>query len=198
MKKLVPLALLALATTVCVVAQQTSNSSENVADAARKQHANDSSAPSHKVWTNDDFADHPAAAAPATGTSSNAPADATAATTGTQKAGDAKDKDKAKADAPTDQEKIDAEWKSKIDAEKAKIADLQREYDLTDRETRLAATTYYADAGNRLRDQKDFADKEAASRDKLATLKQQIADEKTKLSELQEQAHKAGANKAYD
>ena len=49
-----------------------------------------------------------------------------------------------------------------------------------------------------MRDQKDFHDKETSFRDKLGTLKQQIADEQSKLGELQDQAHKAGANKAYD
>ncbi len=101
-------------------------------------------------------------------------------------------------DPAADQEKLDAEWKSKIDLQKSKIADVKREYDLTERESKLSATTYYADAGNRLRDQKDFVDKEASYHDKLANLQKQLADEQAKLSDLQDQAHKAGADKAYE
>ena len=193
MKKLVQLALFALAATVCLTAQQ--QSSDSVAEAARKAQNKDSAAPTHKVWTNDDFPDRPAA------TDTAPSADATAATTtDAAKPTDATDKAKdKKTDLSTaDQDKLDAEWKGKIDTEKAKIADLQREYDLTDREYKLASTTYYADAGSRLRDQKDFHDKEVEYRDKLANLKQQIADEQTKLADVQDQAHKAGANKAYD
>lgn len=203
MTKLVPLALLALATTVCAAAQQ-AQSSQSITDAARTQQAKEQASPGRKVWTNDDFPDQPAAATPATGdttapASSTAPASTATASTATddaKKSADDKSKS-AKADAD-DQEKLNAEWKSKLDTEKAKIADLQREFDLTDREFKLASTTYYADAGNRLRDPKDFHDKETAFRDKLGTLKQQIADEQAKLAELQDQAHKAGASKAYD
>jgi hypothetical protein len=193
MKKLVPLALFALAATVCLTAQQ--QSSDSVVDAARKAQNKDGAAPAHKVWTNDDFPDQPAASASATDAAASG--DTSAATGDAAKPADASS-DKEKKAATGDQDKLDAEWKGKIDSEKSKIADLQREYDLTDREYKLASTTYYADAGSRLRDQKDFHDKEVEYRDKLANLKQQIADEQTKLADIQDQAHKAGANKAYD
>lgn len=187
MKKLVALALFALAATVCLPAQQPSDASQTVADAARKQQAKENAAPTRKVWTNDDFPDRPA------------PAEATADQTAAKDDKGVKDdKDKAKENPVEDQAKLDAEWKGKIDSQKARIADLQREYDLTDREFKLATTTYYADAGNRLRDQKDFEDKQQQYRDKINSLKQQIADEQTKLSDLQDEAHKAGANKAYE
>ena len=198
MKKLVPLALLALAAAVCVSAQQ-QTASPSLGDVARQQKSSDKSA--HKVWTNDDFPDR-AASTDSTAAPDAAPADTTAAKS--EASGDAsKDtkaeaKDAKKADAVDEQKKIDEEWKGKIDAQKAKISDLQREYDLTEREMKLAQTTYYADAGNKLRDQKDFLDKDKASRDKLETLKQQIADEQAKLTDMQDKAHKAGANKAYD
>jgi hypothetical protein len=216
MKKLVPLTLMVLGATVFAAAQQQAQSGQSLGDVARSQRTHESTAPAHKVWTNDDFQSAPAPApveapqpAPkAEGDSKITTPDdsqktvdlATGAEKGEagDKARDAKDKEKEGKDSPGEQEKLDAEWKSKIDAQKAKIADLQREYSLTDREYKLAATSYYADAGNRLRDQKDFADKETKYRDTLSTLKQNITDEQTKLADLQEQAHKAGANKAYD
>ncbi len=210
MKKLVPLALLALATTVCISAQQPTQS-QSLGDVARQQKSSDK-AQGHKVWTNDDFPDRPAStdAAPADASTSDATADAAAAgpvDASGKPAKDAGSKEAAakpeakvakKTDSADEQKKIDDEWKGKLDAQKSKIADLQREYDLTERELKLAQTTYYADAGNKLRDQKDFLDKDKASRDKLDALKQQITDEQAKLSDMQDKAHKAGANKAYD
>lgn len=194
MTKFVTVALLALAGSFCLAQ---SNQKSSVAEAARAQRAKEQAAPNRKVWTNDDFPDKPA-----TPSAEAPPADANANPPAAEPGKDADaardDKKEAKATPADDQSKLDAEWKSKIDSQKSKIADLQREYDLTDREFKLSATSYYADAGNRLRDQKDFHDKEAAYRDKLASLKQQIDDEKSKLSDLQDQAHKAGANKAYD
>ncbi len=202
MNKLVPLALLALATTVCVCAQQQTQS-PSLGDVARQQKSSDKEQ-AHKVWTNDDFPDRPTAAeattnAPAgdaSATKSEASADASKDAAGKDAKADAKDAKKA--DSADDQKKVDEEWKGKLDAQKAKIADLQREYDLNQRELKLAQTTYYADAGNKLRDQKDFLDKDKAAREKLDSLKQQITDEQAKLAEMQEKAHKAGANKAYD
>lgn len=204
MKTLVSVALLALAASVYVPAQQSSQS-ESLGDVARQQRAADKSAPKQKVWTNDDFPD--AATAPAPAASETSGTGDTAKPTEPAKSGDeaatasVKDADKEKAKKPdpvADQEKLNTEWKGKLDAQKAKIADLQREYDLTDREYKLSVTSYYADAGNRLRDQKDFTDKETSYRKKLDNLKQQISDEQAKLSDLQDQAHKAGANKAYE
>lgn len=195
MKKFVPIALFALAATVCVSAQQQSQSTESLGDVARKQRAADQKAPAKKVWTDDDFASTSTPAAP----TENAPTEA--ATKDADKSSDkaaAADTKEKKQDTVADTEKLNAEWKDKLDAQKGKIADLQREYDLTDREYKLSLTSYYADAGNRLRDQKDFTEKETTYRSKLGTLKQQLSDEQSKLADLQDQAHKAGANKAFD
>jgi hypothetical protein len=201
MKKFVAIALFASATAVCLLAQQTAQSNQSLGDVARQQRAQDQSAPAHKVWTDEDFPNKPA-----TDKSTEAAAPTKDATNNAEKSSDAaegQDKEKkddkdAKKDTVADQDNLNAEWKAKIDAQKAKIADLQREQDLTDREYKLATTTFYADAGNRLRDQKDFTDKEVAFREKLGPLKQQISDEQAKLAVMQDEAHKAGANKAYD
>ena len=223
MKKLVCIAIVALSA-AAVAQNSTSQSSQSLGDVARKSRAEEQKAPAKKVYTNDDFAETPAPAPSPTadakataGTPSldEAPKPGSAQEKGqpsvdlskesSTTSGDTKDKKDAKPNeekdakaSAEDQAKVDAEWKSKIDAQKSKISGLQREYDLTDREYKLFATTFYADAGNRLRDQKDFHDKETDYRDKLGNLKQQITDEQAKLAELQDQAHKAGANKAYD
>ena len=220
MKKFVCIAVMALGA-AGVAQNTTSQSSQSLGDVARKTRTEEK-APAKKVYTDDDFAPQPAPApAPAAETKAADTAPSaeeatkaanprekgqdsvdlskeTGATSDSKDKKDAKPKEKDAKAAEDDQAKMDAEWKSKIDAQKAKIAGMQREYDLTDREYKLFATTFYADAGNRLRDQKDFTEKETGYRDKLGSLKQQITDEQAKLTELQDQAHKAGANKAYD
>lgn len=200
MKKFMPLALMVLASAVCANAQQEAQSSPSLGDVVRKQHSGAQANSTRKVWTNEDFpgdATTPAPASDGTSAASEANPSDNAETPDASADKAKQDPDKAKS-TTGEQEKLDASWKEKLDGQKSKIADLKREYDLTERENKVSMTTYYADAGNRLRDQKDFLDKQASSRDKLATLQKQIADEQAKLSDMQDQAHKAGANKAYD
>ena len=205
MKKFVPLAFMVLVSAVCVTAQQDAQSNPSLGDVVRKQHSQTQANSSRKVWTNEDFSgDAATSTQPAENASASAdPNAANASASETPNNPDAnvdkakQEQDKAKSTAG-EQEKLDASWKEKLDAQKARIADLKREYDLTERENKVSMTTYYADAGNRLRDQKDFMDKENSYREKMTTLQKQIADEQAKLSDLQDEAHKAGANKAYD
>jgi hypothetical protein len=63
-----------------------------------------------------------------------------------------------KADDP---QKVNDEWKQKISDQKSKIDLLARELDVAQREYRLRAAAFYADAGNRLRNQGSW-DKEDA------------------------------------
>jgi len=101
--------------------------------------------------------------------------------------------------AETDRKRVDDEWKSKIEAQRAKIDALNHELDLTQREYRLRAAVMYADAGNRLRNQAAW-DKEDADFKKQIDDKQKAVDgAKQDLDNLQEQARKAGAsNKARE
>ena len=50
-----------------------------------------------------------------------------------------------------DAQKANDEWKQKIADQQGKIDLLSRELDVTQREYRLRAAAFYADAGNRLR-----------------------------------------------
>ena len=169
MKKLVCIAILALSA-AAVAQNSTSQSSQSLGDVARKSRAEEQKAPAKKVYTNDDFAEAPAPAPDAKASEGTPSLDETTKPGSAQEkgqpavdltkesgttSGDAKDKKDAKPkdekDAKAseqDQAKVDAEWKSKIDAQKSKIAGLQREYDLTDREYKLFATTFYADAAH--------------------------------------------------
>jgi hypothetical protein len=131
-----------------------------------------------KVYTNDDIA--PAAQpAPAAATDAKA----------TAKPTDAADKSKA---APASDDKAKAaEFQQKVDSLKKEIATLQREYDIADREWKLQVASYYADAGNSLRDPKKFADQQRAKEAELADKKKAIDDDKAKLADTLEQARKA-------
>lgn len=60
------------------------------------------------------------------------------------------------------------------------------------REYRLRAAAYYADAGNSLRDPKQWAEEDRKYQDDLKTKQDTLADAKQKLSDLQDQGRKAG------
>jgi hypothetical protein len=102
-----------------------------------------------------------------------------------------KDAKEAKsAEKPTPQ--TDEEWQDQIGAEKKGLADLEHELDLEQREYKLHEAAYYADAGNQLRDQKNWIDQENKYRADIADKQKQIEDAKTQLQDTEEQARKAG------
>jgi len=124
---------------------------------------------------------------------SAAPADANAA--------DAKDASKTGAEKreaeKTDADKkaaLNAQWKSKVASEKANVASIEREINLMQREERLRVAVYYSDAGNRLRDNKDWADQEKKYQDDLASRQKDLAAANAKLDAAREAARKAGAS----
>ena len=93
---------------------------------------------------------------------------------------------------PEERQKAYSEWKDKISEQKKKIELLSRELDVTQREYKLRAAAFYADAGNRLRNAAAW-DKEDAQYKKQIEDKQKAVDRaKTDLDDLQEQARKAG------
>jgi len=102
---------------------------------------------------------------------------------------DAKD---AKKDAAEAQKQKNDQLKGQIDAQKKEIATLQRELDIAERESRLRAAAYYADAGVMLRDQAKFAEDSRKAQSEIDTKKQALSAAQEKLADLQEQARKAG------
>lgn len=165
---------------------------QSVADAARANRAQKKPNPSAQVIDNDVIPSIISKSPETTVTTGNAPAatreNAAPATAGKEGAKDA-DKDK-KADA---QDKVDSEaWKKKIADQKKEIAQLQRELDVAEREARLRAAAYYADAGVQLRDQARFAEDSRKAQTEIDTKKQSLADARQKLEQLQEDARKAG------
>ncbi len=100
--------------------------------------------------------------------------------------------DAAKKADGSDEQKANDEWKQKIAQQQSQVDLLARELDVTQREYRLRAAAFYADAGNRLRNQGSW-DKEDAQYKQDVAKKQKAVDEARKaLDDMKEQARKAG------
>jgi hypothetical protein len=92
----------------------------------------------------------------------------------------------------SDAQKVNEDLKKKIDEQKAKVDLLAREMDVTQREYRLRAAAFYADAGNRLRNQGSWDKEDSQYKQQLAQKQKALDDAKKALADLQEQARKAG------
>jgi hypothetical protein len=69
---------------------------------------------------------------------------------------------------------------------------LTREVDVANREYRLRAAAFYADAGNRLRNAGAWDKEDAQHKEQMADKQKKLDDAKTKLEDLQEHARRAG------
>ena len=155
------LAILCLSAAAFAQSQTADNAS--IVDAAKKSTTN--TAKAKKVYTNDDLPDSGAVSV-------------------VGKAGT-----KAKAGDPVrDQAALDRQWQARIQQQKDKIANLQRQLDLAQKS--LVYTTH--------RDPTKPNPSYAHEKSQIDSLQQQLADANAKLSQLQDEAHKAGADKAYD
>jgi hypothetical protein len=84
------------------------------------------------------------------------------------------------------------DWKKKIQSQQGQVDTLAREVDLLNREYRLRAAAFYADAGNRLRNSGSWDKEDVQFRIRSQPSKKQLDDAKKALDDLQEQARKAG------
>jgi hypothetical protein len=100
--------------------------------------------------------------------------------------------DTAKKSEGSDTQKVTDEWKQKISDQKAKVDLLSRELDVFQREYRLRAAAFYADAGNRLRNQGSWDKEDAQYKQQLAQKQKALDDAKKALDDMREQARKAG------
>lgn len=115
------------------------------------------------------------------------PTTADGATVSTPEAQDA-----AKKDDSSDRQKAYDDWKNKISDQQSKVDLLSRELDVTQREYRLRAAAFYADAGNRLRNQGSWDKQDAQYKQELAQKQKAVDDAKKGLDDMKEQARKAG------
>jgi len=106
---------------------------------------------------------------------------------GTAKTGTSGPEDQAEKDAAAKQ------WGDKIATQKDQVDLLTREVDVLQREYQLRAAAMYADAGNRLRNSADWDKQDAQYKQQIADKQKALDDAKQKLSDIQDEATKAGA-----
>jgi hypothetical protein len=106
--------------------------------------------------------------------------------------GQADSKDKSDDSAAASRQKMMDEWKSKFAKQRQEIHLSERELDVLVREYRLRAAAFYADAGNRLRNQEQWSREDQQYRDRIAQKQKQLDDSKQTLDDMKEQARKDG------
>ncbi len=168
-------------------AQQTG---DPVADAARQSREAKKNAPKpHKVYTDDDVSrPKPApATTPAPGTPGALPP-------GTAPAGTAAPA--ATASAADQDAKTEAAWRQRFKNQRDKIARAEKELDILQREEEKSQIQYYPDPQKAMNEQytrKDINEK----RDKIEAKRQEIAQLKQGLSDLEDDLRKAGGDSGW-
>jgi uncharacterized coiled-coil protein SlyX len=154
----------------------------SLGDYARKQREQQKPAsPTTKVFTNDDIASSPPPAAAKD--TSDADKDKSAA----------KSKGKEKeADKAAEMNKAAEEFKGKVAEQKAKIAEIQRNIDVSNREFKLRSIEWYTQTGNALLDPKKFKDEQDRHDKEVADLQKQLADAQAEMDKIREQIRQAG------
>jgi hypothetical protein len=154
--------------------------------ASAKKYDNDNLPTSDKISIVGQTPDTPAAedANPAPSANAAPPAEGTTAEAQAPEAA-------KKADVP-DAQKVNDDWKAKISDQQGKIDLLSRELDVTQREYRLRAAAFYADAGNRLRGSGTWDKEDTQYKQQIAQKQKAVDDAKKALDDMKEQARKAG------
>ena len=93
---------------------------------------------------------------------------------------------------PQQRQKGYEQWKQKIVAQKDQVDQLTRELDVTQREYRLRAASFYADAGERLRNSAAWDKEDAQYKQQIDTKQKALETAKQNLENMQEDARKAG------
>jgi hypothetical protein len=167
----------------CVCLLALSASGQSLGDIARQNRANKKPSSGAKVVIDNDTIPSAQPAEPAKDKEKSEGAEA-----------DAKKEDgKGKGDQAKDAARSSDDWKAKVEGQKKEIAQLQRELDVSEREAKLRAAAYYADAGTQLRDPAKFKLESENQQAEMDTKRKAIEAAKQKLADLQEQARKAGA-----
>lgn len=94
--------------------------------------------------------------------------------------------------ADAEKQKASEEMRQKIEEQRQKIAGLNHELDLDQREYRLRAAAFYSDAGNRLRNSEQWDKDDAQYKADIDSKQKAIDAAKQQLEEMQEEARKAG------
>lgn len=162
-----------------------------VADAARKarEQKKRETAKTKKVYTNEDMSELPANAVSTLGA-------ATATETraeGAANQGVKPNQQGNPGDADKNPEKL---WRKRFRDAYAKLAQLEKELDILQREDNKAQTQYYSDPQKALTEgytRKDINEKET----KIAAKKQEIAQQKQQISDMEDDLRKAGGDPGW-
>jgi chromosome segregation ATPase len=185
-KHLVSIAVLCVAGLPLYAQQQNSSQqsgTDPVADAARKAREDKKNAAKpKKVYTDDDVKPAVTAATENTGAAAGA-----TGTTGQQKAGDA---------GVAEDTNGEAAWRKRFKEQHDKISKAETELDILQRELQKAQTEYYPDPQKAMTEQntrKEINDKTA----KIDAKKQEIAQLKQGLDDLEDQLRKSGGDPGW-
>ncbi|ABF40203.1 hypothetical protein Acid345_1200 [Candidatus Koribacter versatilis Ellin345] len=91
-------------------------------------------------------------------------------------------------DPVRDQKALDAEWRQRIRQQKDRVSSLEQQLRVADENVSRSSHYYTVNTNPNYAHFKQQAD----------NLREQLANAKRDLTDLQDEAHKAGANKAYD
>jgi hypothetical protein len=91
-----------------------------------------------------------------------------------------------------DRQKFYEEWKQKIAKQREAVDLATRELDVLQREYRLRAASFYADAGNRLRNAGSWDKEDAQYKQQIADKQKAVDAARQKLDDMQEEARKSG------
>lgn len=184
-------ALLALGgfATLSASAQQSPDqqSSDAVAEAARKARAEKQTAPKpKKVYTDDDFASKKEAPA----------APAVAATEGDQASAAQTSKDAAVTDTSANDPKSEAYWRKRFRSVRDKLETSEKELDVLQRELDKDQVQYYSDPQKALMQQYDRKDINSRTA-KVDAKKKEIEDLKKQLSDMEDELRKGGGDPGW-
>ena len=83
-------------------------------------------------------------------------------------------------------------WQEKIQKAQSHVDELAKDLDLTNREYRLRAAAFYADAGNRLRNATQWDKEDTGFKEQIADKQKKLDEAKQQLEDLREQARRVG------
>ncbi|MCU1310036.1 MAG: hypothetical protein JWO20_1161 [Candidatus Angelobacter sp.] len=174
-----------IASGVAVLMMSAMLSAQTLADAARAAQKNKrTTSATEKVYTNDSLGFHPG--------SGDATKDAKKTEDNADSKADSKSDKGDDSSAADDKKKAAEELKTKYEKQKSDLTQLQRELDVMERENRLRGATFYADAGNRLRDEKKYAEDDRKYQSDVAAKKKAIADANAALDKMKDEGRKTG------
>jgi hypothetical protein len=179
---------------ITVIAQQQQDASQPTEDpvavAARKAREQKKDAPKpKKVYTNEDVSSAAAApAAPSATGKEEAPAAGEAKATP-----EGEEKPENGAATPGKNKNDEATWRARFKDARERLADAEKELDILQREANKAQSQFYSDPQKALAEQysrKDINDHDT----KIAAKKEEIAQLKQRLSEMEDELRKAGGD----